>query len=259
MLRRAGVREVGRFRLRQGCRRPLHPSREGLPLRYPLRPAAAGFPGCTVFDCLGAGQKVTQVTFSGHTWRDEPDSQELMFAAFHVMRPLHEILWYLSDAMSRPQARTLKAELIHAYEETERLTRQCADDVLGIDVTAQRGRVRTILSRASELVRADARRQRKPSKATRRARAGADLIGAALSGLDLRGADLRGAQLIAADLRQADLRGADLIGADLRDADLSGTDLSEALFLTQFQINAANGDRRTRLPSLLIRPAHWTN
>ncbi|MBA3528583.1 MAG: pentapeptide repeat-containing protein, partial [Propionibacteriaceae bacterium] len=164
-----------------------------------LRPR--GFPGCTVFDCLGAGQKVTQVTFSGRTWRDEPDSQELMFAAFQVMRPLHELLWYLNDAMSRPQARTLKAELIHAYEETERLTRQCADDVLGIDVTAQRGRVRTILSRASELVRADARRRRKPSKATHRARAGADLIGAALSGLDLRGTDLRGAQLIAANLR----------------------------------------------------------
>ena len=29
-----------------------------------------GFPGCTVFDCLGAGQQVTQHTYGGLTWRD---------------------------------------------------------------------------------------------------------------------------------------------------------------------------------------------
>lgn len=216
-----------------------------------------GFNGCTVFDCLGAGQKVTQVTFAGQSWRDVPQSRELMFAAFQVVRPLHELLWHLHDAMSRPAARPLHGELDRLYQETEYLTRQSAEDVMAIDVAAHRDRVSGVLSQASEFVRIDAQRGRKASKAAHRARPGVDLIGAQLAGADLRGANLRGAQLITADLRRADLRGADLIGADLRDADLTGADLSQALFLTQSQVSAANGDSRTHLPSSLLRPTHW--
>jgi uncharacterized protein YjbI with pentapeptide repeats len=48
-----------------------------------------------------------------------------------------------------------------------------------------------------------------------------------------------------------------MIGADLRDADVRGADLSESLFLTQAQINAAKGDRATKLPPLLERPFYW--
>lgn len=217
-----------------------------------------GFKGCTVFDCLGAGQKVTQVTFAGQGWREVPQSRELMFATFQVMRPLHELLWYLNEAMARARCRPLQEELVRAYDETELLTRQSADDVLAVDVGAQRDLVNVLLSRVSELVRADARRGRKPSKAMREVGPGTDLVGAKLGGLDLRGANLRGAHLIGADLRRADLCGADLIGADVRDADLSGADLSETLFLTQLQVSAARGDAGTRLPSSLTRPTHWT-
>ena len=58
-------------------------------------------------------------------------------------------------------------------------------------------------------------------------------------------------------LTDADLAGADLIGADLRDARVPGAKLADALFLTQFQINAATGDARTTLPQRLTRPSHW--
>ena len=50
---------------------------------------------------------------------------------------------------------------------------------------------------------------------------------------------------------------ADLIGADFRDARLSGADLTEAFFLTQAQLNAAQGDGTTKLPPSLVRPSHW--
>ncbi len=33
-----------------------------------------GFKGCTVFDCLGAGQMVSQTTFGGQDWRKKPAS-----------------------------------------------------------------------------------------------------------------------------------------------------------------------------------------
>jgi len=54
-----------------------------------------------------------------------------------------------------------------------------------------------------------------------------------------------------------DLTLADLTGADLRGADLRGADLTQGLFVTQAQLDAAEGDTRTGLPPSLARPAHW--
>ncbi|MER5646447.1 pentapeptide repeat-containing protein [Streptosporangium sp. NPDC002524] len=209
-----------------------------------------GFRGCTVYDCFGAGQKVSQVTFGGQDWRRAPQTAERMFEVFPIMRDLHELLWYLSEALTLPPARPVHAELALALERTERLTRDTPDALVRLDVAAHRREVNALLLRASELVRAGAGRGKKD-------RRGADLIGAKLRGADLRGANLRGAYLIGADLRGADLRTADLIGADLRGADLSGADLTGSIFLIQSQLDAAKGDARTTLPPSLTRPAHW--
>lgn len=209
-----------------------------------------GYQGCTVFDCFGAGQKVSQVTFGGTDWRAEPKSAGTMFAVFPVMRQLHELLWYADEALRLTAARPVHRDLRRAYDRIDALTRQSAEAVLALDVGALRGEVNELLLRASELVRA-----RIPGR--KRNHRGADLMGARLAGADLRGASLRGALLVAADLSGADLRGADLIGADLRDADLSGADLTDSIFVTQAQLNAARGTAATRLPAGLERPRHW--
>ncbi len=209
-----------------------------------------GFSGCTVFECFGAGQKVSQVTFAGKDWRQAPGTARAMFDAFGVMRQLHELLWYLAEALTLPAARPVHRELRAAQEKTERLTLGSAEELAGVDVAAHRGEVNGLLLRVSELVRAQVPGRKKE-------RRGADLMGARLKGANLRGANLRGAYLIAADLQGADLRTADLIGADLRDADLRGADLTGSIFLTQAQVNAARGDAATKLPPGLRRPAHW--
>jgi uncharacterized protein YjbI with pentapeptide repeats len=207
-----------------------------------------GFAGCTVFDCQGAGQKVSQVTFGGRDWRADPGTARQMFAVFPVVRQLHELLVHLAEALDLPAARPVAGELRAAYDRVDALTRGTADELERCDVAAVRARVSALLLRASELARAGLRG---------RDHRGADLVGARLRGARLRGADLRGAYLIAADLRGADLRTADLIGADLRGADLRGADLTGALFLTQAQLDAARGDATTRLPGALRRPLHW--
>ncbi|WP_386699739.1 pentapeptide repeat-containing protein [Streptomonospora arabica] len=209
-----------------------------------------GYRGCTVFDCFGAGQQVSRVTFEGRSWRDDPGIARSVFDAFGVMRQLHELLWYLDEARSLPTSEPLGAELRALQKEAARLTRADAAQLREADPAALRERARPLLRRASELARA---------RETRRGRdmSGADLVGADLRKADLRGTGLRGALLIAADLRGADLRRTDLIGADLRDARLGGADLTGALFLTQPQANAARGDARTRLPEALERPDHW--
>jgi uncharacterized protein YjbI with pentapeptide repeats len=224
-----------------------------------LRPK--GFPGCTVYDCFGAGQQVAQVTFGGRDWRQHPETAPRMFAALSVMRQLHELLWYLTEALTRTQAAPIHRELGEALRHTERLTTAEPDALLAVDVDAHRQDVDALLLRTSALVRADAghaRSGRRQSDRGQLDRRGADLIGRKLRRANLAGADLRGAYLIGADLTGADLRRADVIGADFRGADLSGADLSDALFLTQAQVRAANGDPATRIPAVLRRPEHWS-
>lgn len=214
-----------------------------------LRPR--GFPGCTVYDCFGAGQQVSQVTFGGRDWRQAPGTTKVMFEVFPTMRNLHELLWYLTEALALPAAQPLHEELGKSLVETERLTGGSPESLAGLDVSEHRQDVNALLLRTSELVRAEVKGKKKD-------RRGADLIGAKLKGCDLRGANLRGAYLIGADLRGADLRVTDLIGADFRGADLRGADLTGSIFLTQAQLNAAKGDTATKVPPSLTRPAHWS-
>lgn len=217
-----------------------------------------GFRGCTVYDCFGAGQQVSQGTFGGRDWRKYPDTAQTMFEVYPMMWQLYELLWYLSEVLTIQSARPIHEDVQGAMEKTEQLTYLDADILLKLDVAAHRAEVNKLLLRASELVRSAVLQSLQGSAARRKAFGrGADLIGAKLKGADLRAANLRGAYLIAADLRGADLRGADLIGADLRDADLRGADLADSIFLTQAQINSAKGDAHTKLPQAINRPMHW--
>ena len=209
-----------------------------------------GFPGCTVYDCFGAGQQVAQVSFGGRDWRTHPHLREPMVAVFPVMRDLHELLWYLTAARALPAARPVHADLDQAIAATRALTSSDPDALRELDVDAHRQQVNPLLARASDLAR-----QHVPNRKDRR---GADLIGTDLRAADLRGASLRGAYLIGADLRRARLALADVTGADLRGANLTGTDLTETLFLTQLQLDAARGDQQTRIPAGLTRPVHWS-
>jgi uncharacterized protein YjbI with pentapeptide repeats len=209
-----------------------------------------GFPGCTVYDCFGAGQKVTQHTFGAADWRSTPGLAASMFAAFGVVRQLHELLWYLREARAQPAAASLNHALKLATSTTEGMALLAADELMTLDIAAHRTSVNKLLLTTSELART-------ADGGLGEDRRAADLVGAELRGADLRRASLRGARLVGADLRGADLRGADLIGADLRGADLRGSDLRGALFLLQSQLDSARGSSRTRVPPALHHPQHW--
>lgn len=213
-----------------------------------------GFPGCVAYDCFGAGQHLTQATFAGEDWRRSPETAGRMFEAFAVMRNLHELAWYLAEALAMAAARPMHPDLQVALDEIELLTQETADALLAVDVAGRRASTGALLGKASELARAGAGPRTRPGAKDRR---GADLAGADLRGRDLRGVNLRAALLVGADLRRADLRLADLAGADLRGANLAGADLRGSLFLTQSQLEAANGDPGTFLSPPLARPAHW--
>ena len=163
------------------------------------------------------------------------------------MRQLHEMLWYLTEALTLPGATALHDDVRTALAETEALTGGTVEELTGLDVGGFRREAGVLLGRVSDLVRGRGAPDRR----------GADLMGRDLRRTDLRDAGLRGAYLIGADLRGVDLGAADLLGADLRAADVRGADLSRCLFLTRPQVEAARGDMSTRLPVALETPAHW--
>jgi len=220
-----------------------------------------GFAGCTVFDCLGAGQRVT-AAFAGRDWRT-PEVAAPMFAAFGISRQVHELLWYLDEARERAPDPALDAEWARLVDA----------DLAAADVDAARERVGELLRAASTRLRAQddpehgipqgttavstphgttagstphsttavpTPRGETPDspprdgrltaakRETRRRRNGDSpsrkgrLAGA---GGDLTRADLVGVRWPDADLRRASLRGALLLGADLRGADLRLADL----------------------------------
>ncbi|MDR6985848.1 hypothetical protein J2Y66_000311 [Paenarthrobacter nitroguajacolicus] len=224
-----------------------------------LRPR--GFRGCTVFDCFGAGQVVSQQTFGGTSWTEDPSSRTSMFAVFKVVRQLHEMLWYLDEAKHRTFDPDLALAAGHLAEHISVTAQGDASAVLGTDVETLHEEVRKLLREVSEELRASygAEDREEPIGGPGRLAGlpGADLMGANLANLRLCGANLRGSYLIGATLRNSDLTAVDLLGADLRDTQLHGADLSKALYLTQPQINAAEGDSTTLLPQRLTKPDHW--
>lgn len=212
-----------------------------------------GFKGCTVYECFGAGQKVSQITYNGNDWREHPELAQEMFDVFPIMQQLYEMLRYLYEALYIEEAQPIKNELQEATFKIESLTNLSPEELLNLDIPMHRSSVNELLLHSSKLVRGSVPRPKKQRKLGR----GLDLIGARLRGADLRGANLRGALLIAADLSGADLRYCDFIGADLRDANLRGANLTGSIFLTQAQVNSAKGDNQTILPSSLRIPDHW--
>jgi uncharacterized protein YjbI with pentapeptide repeats len=192
-----------------------------------------GYSGCTVYDCFGAGQQVSQVTFGGRDWRTDREVAAMVVDVFPIVRVLHELRWHVRAA---------------GLDETEleQLSLGSAAELVALDLDEVWDRTDALLLEVAERLRGggpDLRAQM--------------LVGADLAGRDLTGASLRGARMVSADLSAAVLCRADVTGADLRRADIRGADLSEALFLTQAQVDSASGDVGTLLPHRLKRPLHW--
>lgn len=220
----------------------------------------SGFKGCTVFDCLGAGQVVSQVTFKGESWREHPEIGDKMFRVFPIMEQIHELIAYTAEALSYDIPRVLSEQLSVQLIELQNLTMLDADQLLSLDLVMYRFKLNKLLTKTSEYIRQRLIATLPISKNAKNCnQERTDWIGKKLKGKDLRATNFRGAYLIAADLRNADLRGVDFIGADLRDADVRGANLSTSMFVTQMQINSAKGDAKSILPTHIQRPSHWMN
>lgn len=233
---------------------------------------ARGWRGCAVFDCFGAGQRVTGLlrieVADGTTdpptasWRGlDAAARHRLFAAFGTLRRLHETAYHLETTMATAGSdlsRGLRHRLLERLREVAAAIDRSLDRLATDDPAPLQRDAGAALSAASLELRSRRRAAgERPRRLPRGVGPGADLVGRRLAGADLRTADLRSALLMATDLRDADLRWADLLGADLRDADLRGADLRGALFVSAPQLEASRGNAATRLPDRLRPPGHW--
>ena len=76
-----------------------------------------------------------------------------MFDVFLIMRQLHEMLWYLTQALMLPSVHAIEQELNLILYKTENFTRLSPDYILKIDVAAHTTHVGALLLKISELVR----------------------------------------------------------------------------------------------------------
>lgn len=78
-----------------------------------------GFSGCVRYDCLGAGQRVTQEVFQGKSWRSQPELALPMEAAFRAMRRLHEDHALLVSAAKLPLTEAEEAQRLALLAEVD--------------------------------------------------------------------------------------------------------------------------------------------
>lgn len=68
-----------------------------------------------------------------------------MYDAFPVMHQLHEMLWYLNEAILLKATQPIHKELKTAIEETERLSNVNPDELMKINVPLHRAEVNILL------------------------------------------------------------------------------------------------------------------
>ncbi|MGD2133221.1 MAG: hypothetical protein PVI23_10545 [Maricaulaceae bacterium] len=107
--------------------------------------ARAGFKGCIGYDCLGAGQRVTQEIFGGRSWREDASLLVPMSEAFGVVRRIHELRAMLEKAgeaqLSENERDGLRA-LCDALEPVDGWSRET---LAAADIDALEQRVRAFL------------------------------------------------------------------------------------------------------------------
>ncbi|MDD3323402.1 MAG: pentapeptide repeat-containing protein [Paludibacter sp.] len=203
--------------------------------------------GCLAYDCFGAGQKVTQVCYPNGDWKTNPGQANEIFDVFLIVFQLHQMLWYLVEALSLISDEPLKSDIDALISENQQMTNLIPDEILNLDIEKYRLQVNQALKRVSGMISSDSSDGKQIY----------DYFGTNFKKANLDGRDFSMSLMIAANLEGCSLQGTNFLGADMRDTNIKNTDLSGCVFLTQMQINSAKGNSNTKIPVKLSRPNSW--
>ncbi len=96
-----------------------------------------GFRGCAVFECYGAGQRVTQELFGGRTWQEDASLVRPMARRFRQVRRLHELLMLLEAAAVLPLSSEDEACRKAHAEKIDGVVAQSSEDIVIDEAHAQ--------------------------------------------------------------------------------------------------------------------------
>ncbi len=201
--------------------------------------------GCLIYECFGAGQKVTQMYTGIGNWSTSPTLRKEIYEVFLTIRELHQMCWYLIQGLNMNTSSEVNKEITLLIEENRQIAHQEPHKLLKYDLYDYRTRTNNILHLLTE------KNAKSSSKSPK------SFFGKNFRGKNLDGENFSMSYLIASNLEGCSLKGTNFLGADMRDAIVKNTDLSKSLFLTQMQINSTKGNSTTKLPFYLSPPASW--
>ncbi|MBE5975558.1 pentapeptide repeat-containing protein [Lacrimispora xylanisolvens] len=206
------------------------------------------YKGCIAYDCFGAGQRATQLCLKNGTWKTNPKHADMIFETFMIVFQLHQMLWYLVEAFQLTSDNKLKSTIDELIQENEQIAEMLPENCSKTDLSAYRLKVNTVLKQISTAISISTSTSRHSDMM---------YLGKNFKKANLDGIDFSMSLMIASNFTGCSLKKTNFLGADIRDANVKDTDLSECIFLTQMQINSAIGNKNTRLPDKLCRPAAW--
>lgn len=206
------------------------------------------YKGCIAYDCFGAGQRATQLCLTNGTWKTNPKQADIIFETFMIVFQLHQMLWYLMEAFQLTSDNKLESTIDQLIQENEQIAEMLPENCSKTDLSAYRLKVNTVLKQISSAISISTSTSRHSDMM---------YLGKNFKKANLDGKDFSMSLMIACNFTGCSLKKTNFLGADIRDANVKDTDLSESIFLTQMQINSAIGNKNTRLPDNLSRPAAW--
>jgi hypothetical protein len=107
---------------------------------------ARGFLGCSIYDCYGAGPKITRA-FAGAHGRETQRN-----AAFLALRIVHELLWQLTEAskLCPPSREDVAADLAREIARLDAIAQAPTAVLLATDLTPSEESARATLRRVGE-------------------------------------------------------------------------------------------------------------
>lgn len=195
--------------------------------------------GCMAYDCFNAGVFVSKCYESENRLNKQEKVQQindLYLVVFHLQQMrfyLLEALLYLSVLPDIEVCSKLIAE-------NEALMHKSMNEILSFDLCDYHQRVNLILKKICHLKHTNTNHIAKKYR-----------------GQNLDNKDFSMCLMMKADLSFASLHNTNFLGSDVRDVNVCDANLSKALFLTQMQLNGMIGNKNTKIPAWLIKPASW--
>jgi len=166
-----------------------------------------------------------------------------------IIFQLYQIRYFLEESTKIIPAKVLWNDIEKLIIENKALCNYNTKSILDIDIDSYKNKVNIIIKQVCNFVIKTSNNSDNVMIS--------DFSGKNFIKRDMSGLDLSMKLIIASNFDSCIFDGTVFLGADTRDADFSNADLRDAVFLTQGQINAAKGNRNTKLPKHLYYPITW--